>query len=105
MIRVSIPIDVGTVATTASSAFALATPVRIERLLELAIVQAIGARAPSDRRERELRTARTGMRDGDFTVEVDGRSYARLDDVAVCAGTVTLRFFATESGRRRRLAR
>jgi len=104
VIRVPIPIDVGTVATTASSAFALATPIRIERLLELAIVQ-VGARAPSDRRERELRTARAGMRDGDFIVEIDGRSYARLDNVAVCAGTVTLRFFATESGRRRRLAR
>ncbi len=96
MIRVPVPIDVATVARTANSAFALATPLRVEQLLVLAVHEAHGARAPADKRERGIRTVLEGLRAGKFVVDVDGRIYERGDDVVVCAGTATLRFFSTE---------
>ena len=96
MIQVSIPIDVGTIAATASGAFALATPLRVERLLALAIYEALGTRAPQDKRDRSVRTALRGLRAGEFVVDIDGRLYDRPEAVVVCAGVVTLRFFSTE---------
>ncbi len=101
MIRLPIPIDLGTVATTTSGAFALATPLRVDRLLVLAILEALGKRAPQDKRERSIRRALDGLRRGDFVVDIDGRLYRRPDDVAVCSGIVTLRFFSTEPHRRK----
>jgi hypothetical protein len=96
VIQVSIPIDVGTITATSSSAFALATPLRVDRLLALAIYAALGSRAPQDKRERSFRTALRGLYAGEFVIDIDGRLYDRPEAVVVCAGTVTLRFFSTE---------
>ncbi len=100
MIRVLVPIDVGTVAATACSVFALATPLRVEQLVVLAVGEALGARAPHDKRERAIATVLDGLRAGKFVVDVDGRLYERGNDTALCAGTATLRFFSTEPRRR-----
>jgi hypothetical protein len=99
VIRVPIPIDVGTIAATASAAFALATPIRIDRLLALAVTEAMGMRAPADKRERGVSATLAGFAAGEFVVDVDGRIFRRPDEVVVCAGTATLRFFSTESRR------
>jgi hypothetical protein len=93
MLRVAVPIDVSAVASTASTAFALATPLRVGDLVTAAVIEALGARAPQDKRERVVRTTLAGLTDGSFVVEIDGRTYGHPDDVAVCAGTVALRFF------------
>ncbi|MBC5800834.1 MAG: hypothetical protein GIX03_12610 [Candidatus Eremiobacteraeota bacterium] len=96
MIRVPIPIDVGTIAATGGSIFAAATPLRVEQLVVLAVHEALGARAPFDKRERSVRTALDGLYAGKFVLDVDGRICRRGDDVILCAGTATLRFFSTE---------
>ncbi len=100
MIRVPIPIDLGTVAETASGTFALATPLRVDRLLALAVAQALGARAPHDKRERSVRTNLAAFLAGRFVVDIDGRTYDRPETVVVCSGSVTLRFFSREGERR-----
>jgi hypothetical protein len=100
VIRVSVPIDVGTIAAMASSAFALATPIRVDRLLELAVSQACGARAPQEKRERSIRTTLDGFRAGKFVVDIDGRLFDRPEAVVVCSGRATLRFFSTEPAER-----
>jgi hypothetical protein len=104
VIRISVPIDVGTIVTTACSAFAFATPLRVDALLELAIREALGTRAPRDKRERAVRTTLAGFRAGKFVVDVDGRLYDRPDAVVVATGVVSLRFYSTEP-RWRRLRR
>lgn len=101
MIRVHVPIDVGTIASTACSAFALATPLCVERLLELAVREALGARAPHDKRERGVRTTLAAFRAGKFVVDIDGRLYDRPEAIVVACGVVNLRFFSTESRWRR----
>ena len=101
VIRVPIPIDVGTIAATASDAFALATPIRVDCLLALAVREALGARAPYDKRERSVRATLAGFTAGKFVVDVDGRVYDRPDAVVVCSGTAVLRFFATGAHRER----
>ncbi len=101
MIRVAIPIDIGTVAATSCSAFALATPLRVDELLKLAVYEALGTRAPQDKRERGVRTTLAGLTAGEFVIDVDGRRYARPEDVVVCAHTAALRFFATIPTRKR----
>jgi O-acetyl-ADP-ribose deacetylase (regulator of RNase III) len=93
MLRVAIPIDVSAVARTASAAFALATPLRVGDLVCAAIDEALGPRAPQDKRERVLRSTLAGLRAGSFVVEIDGKRYTDPDDIAVCSGTATLRFF------------
>ncbi len=93
MLRVAVPIDVSAVASTASTAFALATPLRVGDLVTAAVIQGLGARAPQDKRERVVGTTLAGLAEGTYVVEIDGRIYAHPDDVAVCAGTVALRFF------------
>ena len=95
VIRVAVPIDVATIAETASGAFALATPIRIDRLLGFAVRETLGPRAPDDMRDRVTRRTVAGLRDGSFVVYVDGRPFDRPDSVAVCEGVVELRFFAT----------
>ncbi len=94
MIRVSIPIDVGTIAATESSVFAHATPIRVDRLLALAVLEALGPRAPQDKRARAIRTTLAGFTAGLFTIEVDGRLFADPQGVVVCGNVATLRFFA-----------
>jgi hypothetical protein len=93
MLRVVVPIDVSAVSSTASAAFALATPLRVADLLTAAVVEALGPRAPQDKRERVIRSTLDGFGAGTFVVEIDGRVYDDPDDVAVCSGTATLRFF------------
>jgi hypothetical protein len=100
VIRVAVPIDVGTIAATASCAFALATPLRVDRLLTLAVREALGGRAPQDKRSRGIETTLAGFQAGRFVVDIDGRIYDRPDAVVMCSGFVTLRFFSTESRRR-----
>lgn len=95
MIRTPVPIDIGTISATANGAFALATPLRVDTLVALAVTQALGARAPRDKRERSIRATLAGLAAGEFVVDVDGRTFERPDDVVVCTGTATLRFFST----------
>jgi len=94
MIRISVPIDVNAVAVSASAAFALATPLRVEDVVVAAVIEALGPRAPQDKRERVVGRTLERFDAGDFVVEIDGRLYASRDDVAVCAGIASLRFFA-----------
>jgi hypothetical protein len=94
MFRVAVPIDVSAVSSTASTAFALATPLRVGDLLAVAVIEALGPRAPQDKRERVVRSTLAGLRAGSFVLEIDGRLYTDPDEVAVCSGTATLRFFA-----------
>jgi O-acetyl-ADP-ribose deacetylase (regulator of RNase III) len=100
VIRVPVPIDVGTSVTSGASAFACATPLRVDRLIALAIREALGKRAPLDKRERSIRRTMDAFAAGEFVVDVDGRLFDRPDAVVVCAGVATLRFFSTERGRR-----
>lgn len=97
MIRISVPIDVNAVASNESAAFALATPLLVEDLLTSAIVQALGPRAPLDKRERVVRRTLAGLCSGEYVVEIDGRIYEHGDEVAVCAGVATVRFFVRRS--------
>jgi hypothetical protein len=105
VIRVPVPIDVGTIADTASCAFALATPIRVDRLLVLAVHEALGMRAPADKRERGVRATLAGFAAGRFVVDIDGRIYDRPDAVVVVTGVAVLRFFSTEARRRHAQAR
>jgi hypothetical protein len=93
MLRVAVPIDVSAVSRTASTAFALATPLRVGDLLTAAVIEALGPRAPQDKRDRVVCNTLAGLADGTYVVEIDGRVYDDPDDVAVCSGTATLRFF------------
>jgi len=102
VIRVHVPIDVGTVTATASSAFALATPIRVDRLIALAVGQSCGERAPEEKRARHVRATLEGFRAGKFVVDIDGRLFNRPDAIVVCAGVATLRFFLREPARRER---
>jgi hypothetical protein len=99
VIRVAIPIDVGMIGATGSGAFALATPLRVGYLVALAIREALGARAPEEKRRRTVRTTLAGLAAGRFVVDVDGRLFRSPDDVVVCAGIVALRFFMSERRR------
>jgi len=101
VIRVPIPIDLATVARAANGVFALATPLRIDRLIELAVCEALGARSPSDKRERSVRKALGDFARGAYVVDVDGRVFDRGEAVAVCSGVATLRFFLAEGKRAR----
>jgi len=105
VIRVPVPIDVGTIADTASCAFALATPIRVDRLLVLAVHEALGIRAPADKRERVVGATLAGFEAGRFVVDVDGRIYDRPDAVVVVTGVAVLRFFSTEARRKPARAR
>jgi len=96
MIRVNVPIDVGAVLRSDSAAFALATPLRVGELLSHAVLEALGPRAPQDKRERMIASTHAGLNDGAFILEIDGRIYEHCDAVAVVAGFATLRFFRRE---------
>jgi hypothetical protein len=93
MLRVAVPIDVSAVASTASTAFALATPLRVGDLVTAAVREALGPRAPQDKRERVIRSTLAGLAAGTYVLEIDGRIYTHPDEIAVCSGTVSLRFF------------
>ncbi|MEO6835765.1 MAG: hypothetical protein ABI231_07665 [Candidatus Tumulicola sp.] len=93
MLRVRVPLDLHAVAADGSAAFACATPLRVRELLALAVREAIGMRAPQDKFLRSVRRTLAGLVNGDFTVNVNGRSFADPDSVIVCDGTVDVRFF------------
>jgi len=95
MIRVKVPLDLHAVALGGSGAFALATPLRVRDLLGFAVREAIGNRAPRDKFTRSIGRTLSGLASGDFTIEVNGRSYADADAVVVCEGTADIRFFLT----------
>lgn len=98
MIRVPVPIDLGTAITADATAFMLATPIRVATLLEFAIARVLGRRAPADKRNRTLRSTLAGLRAGTFLLIVDGRQIDDPERVVVCSGgSATLRFFARRS--------
>jgi hypothetical protein len=66
---------------------------RVADLVAAAVVEALGPRAPQDKRERVVTNTLDGLSSGAFVVEIDGRLYTDPEDVAVCSGTATLRFF------------
>lgn len=80
-----------------SPAFRFATPLRVGELLALAVIEALGPRAPQDKRERGLRSTLASLEAGDFVVDIDGRLFRDPDDVVVCAGSATLRFYSTKA--------
>jgi hypothetical protein len=96
MIRVRVPIDVNAVVCADSSAFALATPMRVGELLTHAVLDALGPRAPQDKRQRVVASTHAGLNAGAFVLEIDGRLYDHCDNVAVVAGIATLRFYRRE---------
>jgi len=93
MIRVKVPLDLHAVALGGSGAFALATPLRVRDLVGFAVREAIGNRAPRDKFTRSIGRTLAGLASGDFTIEVNGRSYADADAVVVCEGAADIRFF------------
>ncbi|HEY2553902.1 MAG TPA: hypothetical protein VGI15_01525 [Candidatus Cybelea sp.] len=102
MIRVKVPLDLHAVALGGSGAFALATPLRVRDLLGFAVREAIGKRAPRDKFSRSVGRTLAGLASGDFTIDVNGRSYTDADSVVVCEGTADVRFFLSQ---RRRVAK
>jgi hypothetical protein len=93
VIRVRVPLDLHAVALSGSAAFALVTPLRVRDLLALAVREAIGARAPQDKFFRSMHRTLAGVAAGDFTVDINGRSYGDVETVVVCEGTADVRFF------------
>jgi hypothetical protein len=93
VIRVRVPLDLHAVSIAGSAAFAIATPLRVRELLALAVREAIGARAPSDKFHRSLSRMMTGLASGDFTVDIDGRTFTSAETVVVCERTALVRFF------------
>jgi len=95
MIRVPVPIDLGTAVTAGATAFTLVTPIRVATLLEIAIARVLGRRAPADKCARTLRTTLAGLRAGTFALHIDGREVNDPEHVVVCTGgSATLHFFA-----------
>lgn len=74
-------------------AFALATPLRVCELLALAVRETIGPRAPQDKFLRSMRRTLAGLDSGDYTVDINGRTFTDANAVIVCEGTVDVRFF------------
>ncbi len=101
MIRVRVPLDLQAVATGGSAAFALVTPMSVRQLLALAVREAIGARAPRDKISRSIRRTLAGLANGDFTVDINGRTFADPEVVVVCEGTADVRFFLNHRNSRR----
>ncbi|HEY6449163.1 MAG TPA: hypothetical protein VIX60_00600 [Candidatus Cybelea sp.] len=99
MIRVKVPLDLHAVALGGSGAFALATPMRVADLLEFAVREAIGARAPHDKFSRSVYRTLAGLARGDFIVEVNGRSFGDANAIVVCEGTADIRFFLAQRRR------
>lgn len=95
MIRVKVPLDVHAVALGGSGAFALATPLRIRDILEFAVREAVGLRAPQDKFSRSVHRTLAGLAAGDYIVEINGRRFADADAVVVCEKTADVRFFLT----------
>lgn len=95
MIRVKVPLDVHAVALGDSGAFALATPLRIRDVLEFAVREAVGLRAPQDKFSRSVHRTLAGLAAGDYIVEINGRRFTDADTVVVCEKIAVVRFFLT----------
>jgi hypothetical protein len=93
MIRVKVPLDLHSVAIGGSGAFALATPLRVRELLEFAVREAVGLRAPHDKFSRSVHRTLAGLAAGDFIVDVNGRRFTDAEAIVVCEGTADVRFF------------
>lgn len=93
MIRVRIPLDLDAVARGRAGVFAWATPLRVRELLALVVREAIGELAPPDKFSRSVHRTLSGLRAGDFTLNIDGRTFADPEAVVVCDGTADVRFF------------
>lgn len=96
MIRIRVPLDLHAVAADGSAAFALATPLRVRELLALAVREAIGSRAPHDKFLRSVHRTLAGLAEGDFIVDINGRSFVDPEAVVVCEGSADVRFFLTQ---------
>lgn len=99
MIRVKVPLDLHAVTVGGSGAFALATPLRIRDVLRFAVREAIGSHAPPDKFVRSVHRTLAGLAAGDFTINIDGRSFADADAIVVCEGTADVRFFLSQRRR------
>jgi hypothetical protein len=66
---------------------------RVREILALAVREAIGALAPPDKFARSVHRTLKGLSSGDYTVDIDGRSFVDPDSVVVCTGTADVRFF------------
>jgi len=105
VIRVSVPLDLSIVRSTACAAFAFATPLRIEEIVALAVRDAQGARAPVDKIKRCIRATLAGLRAGTFFVDVDGRAFRDPCAVVMCERWANVRFFLrTGAAKRKRTA-
>jgi hypothetical protein len=93
MIRVKVPLDLTAVTIGGSGAFALATPLRIRDILRFAIREALGTRAPADKFSRSVHRTLAGLAAGDFTIDINGRSFSDPDAVVVCERIADVRFF------------
>ena len=93
VVRVNVPLDLSVVRSTACAAFALATPMRIEEIVALAVREAQGARAPVDKIKRCIRTTLAGFYAGNFVVDVDGRAFRDPRTVVMCERWANVRFF------------
>ena len=99
MIRVKVPLDLRAVTVGGSGAFALATPLRVRDLIAYAVREAIGSRAPHDKFVRSIHRTLAGLMAGDFTIDVDGRTFADPDAVVVCERSADVRFFISKRRR------
>jgi hypothetical protein len=99
MIRVKVPLDLHAVAVGGSGAFALATPLRVRDVLRFAVREVIGTRAPADKFSRSLHRTLAGLAAGDFTINVNGRSFSDADTIVVCERIADVRFFLTQRRR------
>ena len=99
MIRVRVPLDLHAVSAAGSAAFALATPLRVRELLALAVREVIGERAPDEKFQRSMSRTLAGLASGDFTVDIDGRSFTDGETVVLCEGEAKVRFFINRSSR------
>ncbi len=80
VIRVRVPLDLHAVA-------------RVRSLLALAVREAIGALAPSDKFDRSMHRTLKGLENGDYALTVDGRIIRDADAVVVCEDTADVRFY------------
>lgn len=95
VIRVRVPLDLHSVASSGAAAFALATPLRVRELLALAVREAIGNLAPQDKFARSMHRTLKGLSSGDYTLAIDGRIFADPETIVVCTGTADVRFFTS----------
>ena len=105
VVRVNVPLDLSVVRSTACAVFALATPMRIDQIVALAVREAQGAKAPVDKIKRCIRATLAGFYAGHFFVDVNGRTFRDPRTVVMCERWANVRFFlrARAAQRKRRV--